>query len=217
MSTSTSRVVRCALVLVIAIGCVGCGSAKHDSPQAVYDAAKVAVQAKDFQKFCGCLTPESQDLMAGGMVMAGVMMKGMAVGMGAMGGDEAKAKAEKKFAPVDEVLAKHGVSSEELEKEGENMDVQADPKVAMKKFSERIKDKPAFIGDMMKAMESLREDGQGGGPADEFTANLTDVKIEGDTASGTTAKPDAPDEKSPIHFKKVDGGWFIDLTPEMGG
>ena len=91
------------------------------------------MQAEDMEKFCGCLTPESQDLMAGVLVMSGAMMKGMAVGMAAMGGDEAKAEAEKKFAPIDEVLTKHGVSPEELEKE--DMDVPADPKAAMKKLS----------------------------------------------------------------------------------
>lgn len=216
MNTTGLRIVRCAVVLAIASMVLGCGGAtKYESPQAVYDAAKAAAEAKDTHKLFACLTPESQDLLVGVMAMGSVMAREMAVGFASMGGDAAKAEAEKKFAPLDEVLSKHGVSAADLEKQSENIDVKADPKSAMKQIAALVKDKPGFMADMMKAAESLDTDGKGGGPAEEFMANLSDVKIDGDKATGMISKPDTPNQKKPMHFKKVDGGWLIDMAAEF--
>ena len=48
------------------------------TPKAVFDAAKAAAQKDDFKTFFACLTPDSQKMMAGQMVLGGLMMKGFA-------------------------------------------------------------------------------------------------------------------------------------------
>ena len=83
----------------------------------------------------------------------------------------------------------------------------------MKKLAAPIKDKPAFIADMLDALEEMgSEESKGMSLGD---ATLKDVKIDGDTAKGTIVKKG--DKEEPIHFQKIDGGWLVELPMENTG
>lgn len=198
------------LLLFVAIqtGCKSDGGGskapKYDSPAKVFEAAKSAVEKKDMAGFLKCMTPESQEVFAGVLAMSALMMKALAEAFGG-GGDN------KELAKIDDVLKKHGLTTKMM-KELENSD-DKDPKAAIKKLTAPIKDKPAFVKDIMAALESMGDKGGGGGPADDFAGKLTNVKVDGDSATGTvTQTKDGEKKEDEINFKKVNGGWLIDLS-----
>lgn len=185
----------------------GCGgSSAYSSPQATFDTAKAAAGKEDWKGFCQCLTPESRDVMAGEMAMMGVMMQGFA----GLGGEAGKKSAEK----IGEVLKKHGLDEKSMEAVKVEPEESKDPKKAMDKMLTPVKDRDAFIGDMFTALKSMDEGkGKEQKPLPE-DAQLKDVKIDGDTATGTiTAKKDGEDKSLPVKFKKIEGKWKLDFDP----
>ncbi len=90
-------------------------------------------------------------------------------------------------AEFEQIIAKHGINEDEIDPMMESLPV---------------KDKPAFIADVAAWLAK-----QGGDTSDMGipTGTLTDLSVNGDTA---TAKVD--DE--PISFKKINGGWYVDLA-----
>jgi hypothetical protein len=117
-------------------------------------------------------------------------------------------EAKKKLQPVTDVLEKHGITDEALNKlsqaePGEKID----PVEAMKPLLDQIKDKPAFYAELMTAEE------QGGAVFEQLgTATLKDLKIDGGKATG---KLSLGKTEKPIAFKKIGNGWKIDLTKMM--
>jgi len=190
-------------------------AAQHETPEAVFQAAQMAMNEKDFGGFCNCLTPDARDSFAGSMVMMAMMTKAFA-GMAATEGEDAKKKADEALAGIDQVLAKHGLSEEQLKAMDESGGEQ-DPREAMKQLVTPIKDKGAFVGDMMAAFEALGEGGPGG-PAEVFNGNLVGLKIDGDSATATIeGKKDGQDMSKPIAFKRVDNGWLIEMPTGRAG
>src|SRR5262249_52567761 len=110
----------------------------------------------------------------------------------------------------------HGLTEEVLKKQPK-LDLK-DPEAAkkgMKQMLEPIKDKNAFVADMMTAMKKLGGDKKDSGPMGK-DAELKDVKIEGDTATGTVVtKHDGKEKSEAIKFRKVGGGWKIELPADM--
>lgn len=201
-------------VLLVSLTTSGCGQKKYDSPEAVFSAASKALEKEDMEKFLNCMTEESQDVFAGGIVMVTMMVKGMAEAFGGLGGEADKAK--EKFAKLDEVMAKHGLTKEYLK--GIEEVQPGTPEEAMKKLLEPVKDKPELVSDMMEAFKELDESGDGPDPAKAFSGELEDLKIDGDTATAKMVTTvDGKKEKEDIKFKLVDGGWLIHLElAEMG-
>lgn len=190
-------------------------AAAYDSPQAVFEAAKAATAEKDWKTFAGCLTEESRDVFAGGLVMMTGMIKAFSVGFaGPEGAEEAKAKIK----PLDDVLAKHGLTEEVMKKaEPKQPPGGGDPEAmtkALRAMAAPIDDRTAFIADVFAAFEKI-----GDSPADEMdmlaNATLADVEIDGETATGTVIqRQNGQEKKEPIEFRKVDGSWRIHLTAE---
>jgi hypothetical protein len=187
----------------------GCGgaSAAYSTPQATFDTAKAAVAKEDWKGFAQCLTPDSRDTMAGAMVMAGSMMQAFA----GLGGDEGKKEAK----DVEAVLKKHGIDEKSLE--GPPLgDAKTDPNEAMKKLSSSIKDRDAFIGEIMTVMSKSGKMKDKGPMTKDAT--LKDVKVDGDTASGTIAtKADGKDVNEPIKFRKISGAWKMEIDMDRKG
>src|SRR5262249_50192349 len=156
-----------------------------------------------------CLTQDSKDVLAGTFAMGAVMQMSFAK----IGGAEAKAKLK----PIEEVLKKHGLTEEVIEKMGKESQgggFQKDPKAAvnaMKKFAEPIKDRGGFMVDYLGVMKK-DDEGKKDNPFKMGKAELKDLKEDGDTASGTVAL-EKGGEKDEIHlkFKKEGGGWKIEL------
>lgn len=175
----------------------GCGSAQgFDSPEECCLEIKTSIEKKDMGGFYDCLTEESQDVVAGSMVMM-KMMSGMAA---AMGGPEAA----KDFAEIDAALEKHGVTKEAFEKAAPDRQQLKDPD-AVKDLAVVVKDKRAFVVDMFAAME---KSGKVANLRDKLNGELKDLKIEGDKATATLETPQGDEE---LDFRKTANGWKLHI------
>jgi hypothetical protein len=195
---------------LIVLGCAGDEGQQGpsgDSPEAIFQTAKTAIEQKDYPKFAQCLTAESQEMMAGGLVFAGGMMKAFS----AFGEPDAEQK--QAIAKIDEVFKKHGLDPDKLQEEN-SPDPAAGPEEAFAQLSRQIDDKAAFIGEMMKALEGLGDEGQS--PAPALAGELVDVKITDDKATANIVHKQAGEERrDPIEFRKVGDGWLIHMPMEQ--
>lgn len=178
--------------------------AGFESPEAAFAAAQQAARDSEWRSLVECMTPDGQKFVAG-------MMMFMAAG----GGEEA--------APLLPVLEKHGVEVPKLEfsvtVNGDTDSAGSDEESEEASPEEpEIEDLPGFIADMIAAMEASGMDsGSGTGPAEWGNAELTEVTIDGDTASGTLLVPtDNGEQTEPIAFTKTDDGWLLDISMTSG-
>lgn len=196
-----STLVRTALMAATLGTLVGCSGSK--TPEQVFADFKDAADKKDYKRMVGHLTDESQDMMVGGLVFVG----SFAAGMGEMPGGSADAKESSK--KIADVLKKHGVGEDALKNKpkGDNKD----PEAAMKELAALVKDKPGFIADMLAALPQKGSDG-----FEMKFGTLKNLKVEGDTATGTvTQVSNGKDKEGPIKFVKKGGAWKIDLLGTM--
>jgi hypothetical protein len=184
----------------------------YQTPEEVFSAFMAAGAKEDWKTMCECLTDDSRDKMAVGLVLAATFGKAFATT------PELKAK----FKLVDDVLAKHGIPLSQ--KQGPASPPSKDPRnfeKAMMKVLELVKDRNAFIADMLVAFKQLSDDPQQknpvGGDFDFKEVKLEDVKIQGDSATGVAvARRGGNEARQPLNFKKVGGGWKIEF-PDKGG
>ncbi len=106
-----------------------CGSA--NSPQGTFDAAKKAVESKNWRGFYNCCDPENASMM----VMAGVMMAGFSVINNKPAEEELNA-----------IMKKHGIAD----------DKKKDPKETMKD----VKDPGALFEELMKFSDKHSKPGE---------------------------------------------------------
>jgi hypothetical protein len=176
-------------------------AAVYKTPQAVFDAAAKAQAVDDFQTYVGCYAPKLQ--------AAWVSFYGSTLA-------EARAEELKKSAEVGKELARtldrHGLTVKawaKIEKEAGG-----DPAKAAKALEAVVKDHAAFLVDALKLLKkggfSLRE------IAGEGERKLTDVKVDGDRATGTVVvtwtdrEKRKRERKETVTFAKVGGGWRIE-------
>ena len=206
---ANSRTVAAGMVLAILLlpalhGCGSKGGATHATPDDVFQAAKAAAAKEDWKGFCDCLTDDSRDTFAGGMAFAGVMMKAF----GELGGKEAQGKLK----PIDDVLSKHGLTEENLKKMEKAPPLgggEKDMAKAMKEMAAPIKDRSAFVADMVAALKQVEGKGKDQPPFPK-DAVLKDLKIDGDSAKAVVVGRQGDVERSdPIEFRKVGAGWKI--------
>ena len=220
---SKHRFVRAALLapLVLAAGVAAGGedtkekkAPVYKSPQAVYSAARKAAAKEDWKTLCGCLTDDSRDMMAGGMVMMPLFVKGMVAAF-AKGKPDVAKKMAAQFKPLDDVLTKHGLTPAVLDKmkKAKKPDPK-DPesqKKAMKRLVAPIKDRCAFIADMAAALKKMPGAGPGKPP---ISGELKDVKVSDDSASGVEVQTVGGKEvRRTIKFRKVGRSWKMELPP----
>ncbi|MHC4914367.1 MAG: DUF4878 domain-containing protein [Planctomycetota bacterium] len=188
-----------ALVAVVAlVVCPGCGSDGGGStPEATFNAMKAAADAKDMRKFMKCLTPESQDMMVGGVVAVAVMTTEMAKAMGG-----------KSDADMEALLKKHNVSGADVKAMNPSS-----MEAGMKQLAAKVKDKPGFMADFA-ALAEKKGKKEGVAMTGGAEGTLKDVKITGDTAKGTVVTTkDGKETTDTIEFRKVDGRWLIHMVP----
>lgn len=183
------------------------------SPEAVFETAKAKSQARDWEGFCDCLTPESQDAMAGMMLASVVMLKEMS-GMAALGGSERLKEAQQQLTAVTAVLDKHGLTDEKLkELRGAAPGMPLREPDRVKQMLAPVKNRGQFIADMLRTMMQL------GNRAEtaplEADAVLENVQISGDTATASLKQTrDGTQRSETMNFKRVNGVWKIAL-PQM--
>ena len=168
-----------------------------DTPEAAFSAMRDAVGEKDWEQAVDCLTDESQDMMAGGLVLVAGLMA-------AFGGEEMQG--------VQAVFQKHGVdaapsgSSPPGSEPGESPEPPEAPV---------IEDKAAFIADLLTELEQVGE-GFDEGPAQWGEAELSDLTIEGERANGTlTLLEDGEEKTEEIEFAQVEGRWLVDFSSDI--
>lgn len=201
-------------LLIVALAAGGCGgvgggsSVAGATPQETFDGMKAAAAKKDWTGMVSGMTPETQDLMLGGMTMM-VQFMGIVPG----GADKLKG--------ANDILTKYGVKLDATPKLPDltgGDPTKADPQDAMKKLTAGVKDKAACLGELMAWLEKNGDENtKKGMNSDDIAAStLSDVKIDGDTATGKlTSKKDGKDQTQDVHFKKIDGKWYADMTADM--
>ncbi len=103
---------------------------------------------------------------------------------------------EQKSATFDAILKKHGVGVEDESAE-------LDPDEDTQSHGQAIQDRDGFIAEMMEiAGENL----------ELVTGRLTNLKIDGDTATGVWLTDDK--EEEPVEFREIDGRWYVHLPQE---
>jgi hypothetical protein len=193
-----------ATLLALGGGASGQGN-KYATPQAVFDAAQEAAQRKDWKGFYQCLTPESGDRLVGQWILQG--LRGRA-------GPKTK-ETEERNRLIDKVFSRHGLTAD-VTREAQSKVFGAFFKKGprglddvLKPLLARIKDRGAFLADFVSAMEMANprkvEPNAG-------KSMLRGLKVEGDTATATAVtRRGGKDAEEPIAFRKVDGGWRIEL------
>jgi len=190
----------------------------YKSPQEVFEAWKQALKKNDTAAVLRC-TP-GIDYMAVNSTIGAFMDIGM---KRIAGGD--KKEAEAKTKQLKALMAKHGLTEAHWKKLGEDKELIAkvsrpgtdpdDP--AFKKLMEPVKDRAAYLVDLMKFMEGkegkpgLQEEGKL-----LEKARLVDVKIDGDKAKGTViVNVKGKEIRAPFEFRKEDGSWKIQPFPNQ--
>jgi hypothetical protein len=210
------------------------GGKTYETPQAVFDAAREAAKKEDWKAFCACLTPESRDMLAGLVVFAGGVMK---AGINAAAEKEDKDKKElilqvvkALLKPVTDAYARHGITEATLDKLSNPEQFfkdKKDPtqvKKTLLKAAAPVKDRTAFISDVMGALTKLLQTfGKGeevslGGTIFPKDGRLEDLKVEGDGAKAMMIGTKKGQEKrEPINFKKDRGRWRIEIPLDLPG
>ncbi len=175
----------------------------YKTPNEVFAAAQEAQKKEDFKAFYECLTPDSQKLMTGQVVLTGAMLKGLAA-------LDKTGKAGEAVKALEVVFKKHGVTEESLKNIPPAKDAK-DAAKTLRSLAALVKDPPTFFGDFITTMNKVN--GQKGKPP--FTdATLAEVKVTGDKAAAMIVhKADGKEHKEPAEFQKVGMSWKI-VMPE---
>jgi len=190
-----------ALLLTPFFGCRGQQDAEPggaETPEAAFAAFQEAAQEKDWKAVAELLTPESQESMAAGMIFIASFMAAF---------DEGKGK------ELEQLLKKHGLDPDAAK--GPDAEEAASLEQALKAAVGPIKDKPALIAEMIGWLDENAEGAGGSSFAEGFgsiaSAKLSDLSIEGDTATGTVT---GEDESGPIEFRRLNGRWLIHIPED---
>jgi hypothetical protein len=204
------------LVLLTAVGCqeveLGGGSAgggDFSTPEATAKSMTTALAALDFAGAYDCLTPESQNLIVGAVVMMGAGMQEMQSKL-AQAPPQLKEQLEGQMGPFIAIMERHGVTADAVANMKNKLQPGAfrDPAV-MSELADKVADKRGFIGELASALVDLaKQNGQMPDINQAVSGELSDVKIEGDTATGkfTTA---SGEEK--LLFQKTAAGWKLHI------
>ena len=176
-------------------------SRQFDTPEAVYVAMVEATKNKDYKTMAELSTPDTQALMAGGMIF----------GAGFMTIED-----ENKEKELKELLGRHGIDMDDEAEPPADMS----PEEAMKAMVEPVEDLPTFIDEIMTWMDKNSDDDSGGFAE---LGELGEVTVDGDSASAGGETDQGP---QPIEFRKLDGSWRVhlpmdgpgggDMPPELG-
>lgn len=193
----------------------------YNSPQEVFDAAKEAMKKEDMGQFVSLLTEDSQKAIAGMMVSLGGMMKMLGAFVPPGSPKDTAAKVKEMVKPIDDAFAKHGMTEEKVkaamakaQKWGPEGPPEGKVREALASLGEGINDPGGLMQDIIKGLSAMNP--EGGDQKMEIlkqNAELIDLKVEGDTATGKVKTEDGKQE--PIAFKKTDKGWRIDIPEEM--
>jgi hypothetical protein len=182
----------------------------YKTPQAVFEAAFAAQKKGDDRTFIGCLAPWTQRKMAAAVAFSGLHQQFAAQG-------PKGEKYKEQFKMILAVLDKHGLSHDVTKKFEGRLGKEKEQEAIIRELGGLIKEPVAFFGDLQEAY-SRTEPFNRKRDLPAVEAKLTDVKIDGDKATGTAIlKVDGKEVKHPADFIKVGGGWRLAPEREPAG
>ena len=173
--------------------------ADHATPQAVFDAAIRAEKKGDYKTFVSLYDPKSRNIVTGRLVATSAMFKLYIA-------SKEGAKYKDKAPELDKLLAKHGVGREALAKATPGGKLAKMPgEKTLIELGKAVKDQGAFAGEIIPFLEGI-----GLGKKDDSRAELKDLEIEGDKATGMKVKRvDGKEVREPVEFVKLGRSWHL--------
>ncbi len=179
--------------------------AAYDSPQAVFEASQAAQKKEDFKTLVGCFSPEAQKEIATGLAFQALNQQAAA---------RSDEKLRTQFKPILDVLNKHGLTDEAAKKVPLRPANQAEAEKAQRELQGLIKGPADLAADLMAAYAKTEPFNRK--PPEGPVPQLTDVKIDGDKAKGTTVvKVGDRELRLPAEFVKVGGSWKLAPQPQQ--
>jgi hypothetical protein len=172
-------------------------STAHASPDAVFAAAKTALNRQDWKSYFHCLTPESRDGFAAKIPTLAIIDAQLSDFFGR----EQDAKI------IQTTLEKHGLTKAAIVKSWES----DDPQRAARNLLNLVADRDAFLADFFTALCDLES--TKGKPKIPNDATLRVVRIDDGSATGMVEYVEFRKKKSEaINFKRMDGSWRLDFA-----
>jgi hypothetical protein len=188
----------------------------YKTPKEVFDAFIEAMNKRDARTFVGCLAPEPLTQMVGFYAVQGLQKRDLATS-GTKDGDKDN-KLAKRWKPTFDVLDKHGLTVKATK--DVKVSTTEEREKARKTILPLIKDKSAFLVDYQEALDKDRPKVK----EEDFKAKLAELKIDGDKATAVLVvllnvkdkkdKTKESEQKDPVEFVKVGGGWKINPSPK---
>jgi hypothetical protein len=196
------------------------GKVVYETPEAVFKAAAAALKKEDWKAYCACLTPSSRDELAGIALLTNMQRKGEAEMFAAKAAKDVREKIKAQLKPLNDLFAKYGITEDKLKalprpkEKSDPKDKETQRKMVRKLATSLIKDRCAFVGDIMALEKKLSKKKK----AAFDPGKLVDVKITGDTATGTAVSKIGGEElRFPMRFRKGPSGWRIEMVLAPGG
>jgi hypothetical protein len=199
-----------ALAALLALGgdAHGQDGAKYATPREAFAAVNRAAAKKDWKTVYQGLTPESGERLTGYLVHTGALIQLFAP-LDKTGRMMALVR------PLEGAFKKHGLTGEALRKvvkAGKAGKGLKEQDAARRKLARLVKDQPDFVAEVWPYFKRIE-----GAGALFGKPTLKGVKVNGDTAAGTLVERKGDGETSePITFRKVDGGWRVELPISLG-
>jgi hypothetical protein len=181
---------------------------RDNSPEVVFNSFAAAVKNDDVKAMMSHMTRDSQSATVG--LVWGVASFDKAF-FGFMN-DQITPRQKKTYrAAIEEVMMRHGLPDDALTRLSEIIDNETAAYERVVAIGERVKDKTAFITEMMKVSNEVQKF------SDEFYAlretKLKEVKIGGERAKAEATFPgaDGKEAAATVYFKLESGVWKFDL------
>lgn len=171
---------------------LACGPAPGaPSPEAAFERAKACSAALDWGGYFDAVAPADRDIAIGAWLYLATFAR--------MAGEPAG----KEYAAL---MTAHGLSAEPPRLDPTVL--QLPPRERLARHLAPVKDKRAFFVALAAFTTANMKDVK---PLVDPAATVKDVRITGDTASATMARPNG--KSASIRFQRVDGRWFLGLDP----
>jgi hypothetical protein len=180
---------------LLATAAIAADTPKAATPEAAFENFKASAAKKDYKSLFNTITPDSQDVLLGGAAL----------------NIQVRATVDPKYAEGAKLLEKHGVKMLEQT----NPTANRGPMAIIKEAVAGVKDKAACFIELQQWAEKTFPEAKAnaGKMADVADSKLVDVKVDGDTATGSLKViQDGKETPQTIKFKKTGDAWYVDFA-----
>jgi hypothetical protein len=174
-----------------AFSLAGCAPSRSPSPEAVFERVAAAAAKNDWKTVFECIDPEKADHILFGITV-----------------DVSVAASRDKTLAVEyqAIIRLHGVADVQ---QGRDMPLSDETRMdpIVRAMFAKVSNKPRYFAEMVRAYQKGPHEPVGR----EFTGTLKDLKLNGDTATGTVVEFDG--KNVPIGFVKRGSSWYVGPAP----